>query len=218
MMSQDKNENLDCFVSEFRRDQQLTGELYLRTAPDLNWLKKIKKTAAWRFDGWLVQILTLIWHPRLSQHVFFCHTPGENNIKLHSLPIRRATGVMTLLPIEFSSPGAARRVQNFDNEVMKTFSPVQLIQSWGGANTHNRYTSRQRQRVSTSHLLRPSWETLRLWQPKTAQSTTAALTQVSTRSFLYFRSDRGQRTRRDSDDGASGMTAVILYTRQGRPP
>lgn len=40
-----------------------------------------------------------------------------------------------------------------------------------------------------------------LWPAaKTAQSTTATLTQVSTSAFLYFRSDRGQRTRTDSEE------------------
>lgn len=39
------------------------------------------------------------------------------------------------------------------------------------------------------------------------------MTQVSTRSSLYFRSDTGQRTRSDSEDGACGMTAVIHYNR-----
>lgn len=44
---------------------------------------------------------------------------------------------------------------------------------------------------------------------KYAQSTTATVTQVPARSFLYFRSDRGQRTRR-----VCGMNVVIYYNRQ----
>lgn len=131
----------------------------------------------------------------------------------YNLPLRQAWWQS---PVEVSSSvfsGGARRVQTL--KVMKSdelfFFFQRVLTVWLSHHIVFRNTLLHVDALCVLFLLScPTCE--RLWlTAKSAQSTTATMTQVSTRSILYFRSGLGQRTRSECEDCVCGMSAVIYY-------